>query len=340
MQSARAPSHLDAVSFLLPAARAVIREVLPQTPLLRSVALSEAMGANIYLKCEHIAPTGSFKIRGAYFRLSRLPKDERARGVIAASTGNHGLAVAHAGSLLGVPVSVFMPRAASPAKVQAIGSYGCEILQVDGNSLDAELAARKEAQRRGCVFVSPYNDIDVIAGQGTVGIEILEQLPEVDAITVAVGGGGLFCGVSAALRGQHSKARVIACWPEAASSLFHCATAKTFVRIDESDTISDATAGPPEPDSVTIPLASELLDQAVLVSEHEIQSAMRRLAVYDRLIVEGAAGVALAGAVRCAAEHAGKNVVVVLCGRNIGFERFETAVKAATQQDDDNDPHA
>ncbi len=283
----------------------------------------------LLLKCEHLQHTGSFKLRGALNRLLSLTDSERASGVIAASTGNHGQGIARAAQVTGVSATVYVPETASPVKLAAMRAMGVAVETVDGDGLAAELTARAAAEAEGRVFVSPYNDAQVIAGQGTVGLELLSQTSGLDAIFVSAGGGGLISGTAAILKSQNPALEVYGCWPENAPTLARCLEAGVVANIDELPTISDGTAGGLEDNAITFELCQQLIDHRVLVSEAQIGQAMRLLAENERWIVEGAAGVALAGALQQAPELAGKRVAVVLCGRNIDFARFCDATACA-----------
>jgi len=283
----------------------------------------------LLLKCEHLQLTGSFKIRGALNRLLTLTPAEREAGVVAASTGNHGQGVALAARIAGVAATVFVPRTASPVKLDAMRALGVELETVAGDGLAAELAARDAARVRGRVFVSPYNDPVVIAGQGTVGVELAEQATALDAVFVAAGGGGLLAGVASALKHALPSVAVVACQPANAPSLSESVAAGRVVAVAEQPTVSDGTAGGLEDGSITVPLCRSLVDEWVLVSEAEIGRAMRMIAERERWIVEGAAGVALAGCLKSAERYRGRTVAVVLCGRNVAFETFLEATAGA-----------
>jgi threonine dehydratase len=298
------------------------------TPLTLSTALSESLGCNVYLKCEHLQSTGSFKYRGAANKMRLLNEAQRASGVVTASSGNHGQALALAGRVAGVRVTVYVANIASPAKMAAIKAYGAELIVLDIDPMHVELFARAEAERSGRTFVSPYNDRDVIAGQGTMGVELLEQLPDVDAVFVAVGGGGLASGLGTALKASRPDIQLIGCWPEVAQSLKRNLEDGRIFDVAEGATISDGTAGNVEPGSITFDMCARILDARVAVSESDIRRAMRDVAEAEHWIVEGAAGVALAGARAMAEQFAGKNVAVILCGRNIGFGKFMDSVNA------------
>jgi threonine dehydratase len=290
-------------------------------------ALSALTGCRVYLKCEHQQHTGSFKFRGATHKIAGLNAAARRDGVITASTGNHGQGVALAGRLAGVPTTVYVPASASAVKLDAMKALGAAVVTVPGDSLAAELAARRAAGETGKPFVSPYNDLDIVAGQGTLGLEILDQCPEVDAVFASVGGGGLIGGIGTAIKARKPAAQMVGCWPENAPSLHECLKAGRIIEVEERGTISDGTAGGVEPGSVTLPICQQVIDRAELVSEAAIKAAMKRLAETQHWIVEGAAGVALAGLLQAAPAYQGKTVVVVLCGRNIVFQRFMEAVQ-------------
>ena len=293
-----------------------VARLLAPTPLQHSPVLSALLGAPVHLKCEHVQPTGSFKVRGAANALTLLRAEGRRR-VVTASTGNHGMAVAHVGGVLGVAVEVHVPEDVEPAKRRGLEALGAAVRTVRGDSAEAERHARAAAGSAGLPYLSPYNDPAVICGQGTAGAEIARQLPGVAAVYVSVGGGGLLSGIGAVLGELAPHAAVVGCWPAAAPTLLRCIEAGRSVEVAESATVSDGTAGGVEPGAITIDLASRVMDHGVEVGEPAILEAMRTLLDSDRWIVEGAAGVALAGAMADRARPEGP-VVVVLCGRNLG----------------------
>lgn len=307
-------------------AHTALRPQVTVTPLTLSSRLSALSGCEVYLKCEHLQHTGSFKYRGASNKLRLLDPVQRQRGVITASSGNHGQGLALAGQALGVPVSVYTTTQASSYKLEAMRALGAEVISLDLDPLGAELEAGRQAQLQGKPYVSPYNDYQIIAGQGTVGMELFEQQPELDAVFVAVGGGGLISGIAAALHGLSAKTRIVGCWPANSPALHASLAAGRIIEVDEEETISDGTAGGVEPDSVTLGLCQRLLSQRVLVSEAQIKAAMREVAASERWIIEGAAGVAMAGMLALAEEYRGKKVAVVLCGRNIVLEKYLEAI--------------
>ncbi|GIL41555.1 threonine/serine dehydratase [Roseiterribacter gracilis] len=310
------------------AAHAAIRPDVPVTPLVRSASLSALFGCELWFKQEHLQPTGSFKIRGATNKIRTLNAVARRDGVITASTGNHGQALACAGAAAGVNVTVFVSSAAAKTKTDAIRARGATLVQIDGPPIEAELQARKHAAEIGKLYVSPYNDEDIMAGQGTLGVELAEQAPDLDAVFIATGGGGLIGGTGTALKQLSPKTRIVGVWPANSACLLRALEAGAIIDVAEQDTLSDGTAGAIEPGSVTFPVCQRVIDETVTVSEAEIAAAMRHIADAEHWIVEGAAGVALAGLIERADAYRGKKVAVVLCGRNIALDRFLQAVSA------------
>jgi len=305
-----------------------IRPQVRVTPLERSALLSTALGCDVWLKCDHLQPTGSFKIRGATNRVHHLTAAERRRGVTTASTGNHGQAVARAGALAGVPVTVYVAASATPAKRAAIQALGAELKVIEGSVVEAELTARRVADDEGKVYISPYNDIEVVAGQGTLGLELMDAAPDLDAVFIATGCGGLTGGAGTAIKELNPKTRVVAVWPEQSPALLRSLEAGRIVECADLPTLSDGTAGAVEPGSLTFPICQAVIDQTVTVTEPEIGQALRRIAEAERWMVEGAAGVALGGLIKTADQWRGGKVAVVMCGRNIALDTFLGAIAA------------
>lgn len=304
-------------------------EFVRETPLERSWLLSELTGCQVYLKEEHLQRTGSFKFRGAMGKILSLDQGERERGVIAASSGNHGLGVALAAQLLQVSATVYVPATASPLKLKAIEALGAGLARIPGDCLLAETTAKQVAQEQGKTYISPYNDVQVIAGQGTIGLELYQQCPELKAVFVAVGGGGLIAGIGSYLKSVSPGIEIVGCWAENSPVMLRCLEAGKIVAVDEKPTLSDGTAGGLEPGAMTFSLCQQLIDGKVLASEREIAQAMGLLAETERWIVEGAAALALAGLLKEAGRYRGKPVAAVLCGRNITWASFLKAVTEA-----------
>ena len=312
-------------------AHRAVRPQVPVSALQLSEPLSSDLGCSVFLKNEHLQPGGSFKIRGATNKIRILAEAQRRAGVTTASTGNHGQAVARAGSLAGVPVTVYVSATTARPKIDAIRALGAGLVVVDGPPIEAELLARRHAAEQGKVYVSPYNDLDVIAGQGTLGLELVEQAADLDAVFISVGGGGLISGVGTVLKKLSPHTRVIGVWPENSPCMLAAMTAGQIVDVNEKETLSDATAGAIELNAVTLPLCREVIDATVTVTEAQIGRAMRMIADAEHWIVEGSAGVALAGLAKLAETFRDKKVAVVLCGRNIALEKFLYAIEIAVE---------
>ena len=297
-----------------------IASTIRRTPLEHCAWLSSELERDVRLKLECFQVTGSFKIRGAMAKLSRLTEDERARGILTISAGNHGLAVAHCARSLSLDATIVVPRSASPAKVAAIRRYPVTLVERGANYDEAEAAAREMERSMSATFVSPYNDADVIAGQGTVALEILEDAPNIDAIVVPVGGGGLLAGVSVAVKANYPHIEVYGAESLSSPTMHESLRAGRIVEIKEEATIADGLAGNIEAGSITFPLVAHLADGIILVSEDSIRDAIRRVAREDHIMIEGSAAVAVAALTD--ARLAGQRTAAIITGRNISLDLF------------------
>lgn len=280
------------------------------------------MGTDVYVKAEHEQETGSFKLRGAFNRLLSLSTDDQRAGVVAASSGNHGAAVAYACRRLGIRARVFVPEGASPAKVARIEGEGAEVVHYGTDGLDTEGEARRQATSSGQCYVSPYNDVAVMAGQGTLAVELLRQAPDLTRLYVAVGGGGLIGGMASYLADVAPQVQLVGALPEASPVMAASVKAGHVVEMETLPTLSDGTAGGMEPDSITFDVCRSLVDAWVTVSEAEIADAMRWWARHHEGMIEGAAGVALAACLRDAGRLGSDRAAVVICGGNIAGARW------------------
>ncbi len=270
----------------------------------------------VYAKLEQLQPTGSFKLRGATNKIMGLSPQPGVAGVVASSTGNHGLAVAAAARHLGIEAELYLSSQVPEAKRKKIEAYGTRIRIVGENPLDAEIAARAAAAASGRTYVSPYNDWEVVAGQGSIAVELMRQIENIDAVFVATGGGGLISGVGSYLRERSPGTEIVGCWPENSRVLYECLRAGEIRDVPETYTLSESTAGGVEPGSITFDLARAAIHHSVLVSEDAILDAMK-WARERNWTIEGAAGVALAAFFKEAARYEGKTVVVLFCGGNL-----------------------
>ncbi len=297
------------------AARVLLDGISRMTPLEGSRALSERVGGPVWLKCENLQRTGSFKIRGAYVRISRLTEQERSRGVVAASAGNHAQGVALAASLLGCSATVFMPQAAPLPKVAATTAYGASV-RLEGATVDEALqAAGRFAAQTGAVLIHPFDHADVIAGQGTVGLEILEQCPDVKTIVVCTGGGGLVSGIAVAVRGLRSDVDVVAAQARGAAAFPPSLAAGAPMALASMSTMADGIAVG-RPGEVTFRHVRDLVDRVVTVDDDALSRALLLSLERAKLVVEPAGAAGLAAVMEDPTAFT-PPVVVVLSGGNI-----------------------
>jgi threonine dehydratase len=289
--------------------------IVRETPLEPSRPLSALLSGPAWLKCENVQRAGSYKIRGAYTRISRLTDEERARGVVAASAGNHAQGVALAANLLGTAATVFMPVGAPLPKVAATKGYGARV-ELTGNSVDeALLAAQDYAERTDTVFIHPFDHPDVIAGQGSVGLEILEQCPDVRTIITGIGGGGLISGIAVVAKAANPPVRVIGVQAAGAASMVESIRAGVPVRLETFGTIADGIAVG-RPGDLPFAHVISLVDDVITVTEEDIARAMVMLIERAKLVVEPAGAVGVAALLSGAIRDPGP-VVAVLTGGNI-----------------------
>jgi threonine dehydratase len=287
------------------AAAVRIRGVAVRTPLLEVAPLA--------LKCENLQPMGAFKVRGACNMIAQLPPDSRAAGVITYSSGNHGQAVALVARRFGIPAVVVMPETAPPVKVQGVRRYGAEVIFAGTTTLHRKARADEEAARRRLTMVPPFDDPRVIAGQGTVGLEILEQRPNVTEVFVPAGGGGLLSGISVAIKGMRSGVRVVGVEPDGAAKLSRSRTAGHPVTLDEVSSIADGLLAV-RPGDVTFEHVQAFVDDVMTVTDDQIRAAVRWLFSEANLVAEPSGAAAVAGAL---ARGSSASCVAVISGGNV-----------------------
>ena len=301
-----------------------IRPYVIETPLIPSPILSERTGAQVFLKLESRQHTGSFKLRGATNKLLSLSAEEREQGVVTASTGNHALAVAHAAAQLDVTAAIYLPQAASRRKIEKLNAFPVQLSQAPGDALDAETSARRAAAARGQLYISPYNDAQIIAGQGTIAVEMLRQEPQLDAVFVTVGGGGLMSGIASYLKDCARAVRTVGCQPERSAVMLASVRAGRIVEEETSlPTLSDGSAGGIEEQTITFDLCRRHVDAWRTVSEEEIAAAMRLIYHDCGEIIEGAAAVAVASLLQMGKRCAGQRLAVVICGGNVDEDTWQ-----------------
>lgn len=304
------------ISSLIEEASERIKPFRYLTPLEYSHVLSEELSCSVYLKLENYQVTGSFKARGALNKILKLK--ESGDHIVTASTGNHAAAVSYALKEVGLNGTIFLPENVTETKINFLKQFtNIELKYYGTDSVVTEKQARKWASKNHCNFVSPYNDIDIMAGQGTIGLEIINQIGgSPDAVFVPVGGGGLISGIASYLK-YNSSSDVVGCQPENSAVMHRSVEAGKILDIESAPTVSDGTAGGVEEDSITYPFCSELVDSWVEVSENEILKAMKSIIIDHHMMIEGAAGLALASLSKEKHKYVGKTVVLILCGNKI-----------------------
>tara|TARA_R110002072_G_scaffold100429_3_gene221137 strand:+ start:22518 stop:23492 length:975 start_codon:yes stop_codon:yes gene_type:complete len=303
-----------------------LRGKVLHTPLVPCPWLSEELSADVRWKLENVQHTGSFKLRGASNALHALSDARRAKGVVSASSGNHGLGLARAAKQLATSATVFVPSTTPSLKQDSIRRYGAEVQVFGDDCVIAERHARQVAADRGQTYISPYNDASVIAGQGTVAHELLDDWPEVEVVYVALGGGGLISGMAAYAKHVAPHIEFVGCSPTASPAMAECVRQGAIVDVPCGATWSDSTAGGVEPGAITFALCRDLIDRFVDVEEPDIANAMRDSLVLQHQLVEGAVGVAIA-ACRADRELRGRRAAIIVCGGNLPYDLLQKLVQ-------------
>ena len=294
-----------------------IKNYIVKTPLKYSERLSKETNSNIYFKLENFQKTGSFKVRGALNKILNIKSEEK---VVAASSGNHGAAVSYALFQKNMTGIIYVPKNVKKSKVKNIESYGSKVVKFGDDCLDAENEAIRLSKENNLTFVSPYNDYDIISGQGTIGVEILEQNREIDIVFITVGGGGLISGISSYIKSVNPNIKVIGCSPINSSIMLNSIKEGKIVNSESKDTLSDGSAGGVEEDSITFNMCKEFIDDYCLVTEEEIALQIKNTLNKDKILIEGSAAVAIASAIKMKSYFKEKNVAIIICGGNIGSD--------------------
>ena len=308
------------------AARDLARYLTP-TPLQYSRAFTDKARCHVHIKVESIQPIRAFKVRGALTKVMRLHPEERSAGIVTASAGNHGQGVAYAAASFKIPATVFVPETANQLKVEAIQRLGAKVIQAGRNYNDAFLEAMRHQEESGGTFVHAFDDPDVIAGQGSIGVELLEQLPDLDTVLVPIGGGGLISGISLYLKERRPEIHVVGVEPVGANGMWRSLQAGHIVTLDRVSTIADGLAAS-APGPHTFELTKRYVDEVVLVQEAEMLRAIRLLFEWEHLLAEPAGAAALAGLLYHYSASPNEKVVVLLSGANVTDEVMVRALKS------------
>ena len=309
-------------------AEKIVSKHIVTTPVVHSKTLSEDIGEQIYLKLENQQITGSFKIRGAINAISNLNPAQKKAGVVALSTGNHGRGLAFAANLMKIRCIICMSQLVPNNKIEGIKALGAEVRLIGTNQDEAQLEADRLSIEEGMTYVSPFDNIDVIAGQGTLGLEIHQQLPELNFAFVPLSGGGLICGVAKALKSLNRNLKVIGVSMDRGAAMYESQKAGKPIFVKEEESLADAlTGGIGLDNKYTFELTKQLVDEIVLVSEKEIADGIRHAYWRESQIVEGAGAVAIASLLNKKFKPHGTSVALV-CGRNINMEKHFTLISA------------
>lgn len=308
---------------LLRDARCVLSPVINLTPMIPAKGF--VPDCRFYLKADCLQKTGAFKLRGAYYKLSTLTDEEKARGVIACSAGNHAQGVAFAARDMGIPATICIPAGAPLSKIEATRSYGANVVLVPGVYDDAHAEAVRLRDEQGLTFIHPFDDERVMAGQGTIGLEIAEQLPDVDAVLVPIGGGGLIAGVASALRQLKPACRIIGVQAAGAASMADSLRAGHILTLPEVHTVADGIQVK-TPGEKTFAICREAVDEVLTVGEAEIASAILTVLERQKLMVEGAGAVGVAAAMYGELDLRGKTVCALLSGGNLDVTMLERII--------------
>ena len=296
------------------------KSYIRKTPLEHSPYLSNLIDGNVYLKLDNIQKTGSFKFRGAVSKMTSISATEKEKGVVTASTGNHGAACSLAMSLLGIDGKIVVPTIVHKNKVNNILNLGGKVEYHGDDCLIAEERAQEISKTTGATYISPYNDPAIICGQGTMGYEIDQDLKNIDSVFVSVGGGGLICGVGGYLKSVQKNVKMVAVSPKNSCVMYESIKAGKQLDLPSDPTLSDGTAGGVEMGSITFELCQRIIDEFILVTEDEIADGIRIGVEKHHQLIEGAAGAAIAGFMKQKDKLNGQTVVIVMCGGNISSE--------------------
>jgi threonine dehydratase len=301
-----------------------------RTPLVKAERLSQQLGCELYLKLESLQATGSFKDRGAFVKLSSLSAEQRQRGVIAMSAGNHAQGVAYFAQRLGIPATIVMPEFAPFLKVERTKSFGARVM-LTGDTLDASaVAARELAQKEGLAFVHPYDDERIIAGQGTIGLELLEDLAALDVVIVPIGGGGIISGIALAAKALKPSIRIVGVEVAKFPSMYEAL--RGLPATSGGTTLADGIAVK-NPGRLTLPIIKELVEEVLIVDEPAVEQAICALAEQQKLVAEGAGAAGVAALLAQPERFAGLKVAAVLCGGNIDVRLFSTVLARGLSRD-------
>jgi len=316
--------------FDIAAAREAIAGIATETPVVDSPLLTDMTGATVSLKLENLQVTGSFKVRGAACKMLSLSEEDRSRGVVACSSGNHGLAVAYVAQLLGIKATVCVPEWVDPVKLEAIRSRGAETVIYGKTYDESEVRSLEIQQQQGLSYIHPFDDPHVIAGQGTIGLELIEQVPSLGTVIVPLSGGGLVSGIALAVKSHDPSIRVVGISAQRARVMYESLIAGRPIDFPEEETIASALSGGIGLDNkYSFRLVRDIVDDYMLVSEEELVEAMAFAAKEQKLVIEGGGVVGIAALLSGKVDRVAGDVAVVVSGGNVDLETFATVIKSS-----------
>jgi threonine dehydratase len=302
------------------------RQYILETPLEYSLHLSKMTSAEVYLKLDLMQKTGSFKFRGAVSKIMSLTEEELNKGVVAASTGNFALAIGEAAKIRGCELTIYVAENIAASRLQMMKDHGYDVELYGQDGWAPEKRAREVARQEGKIYISPYNDPVVVGGQGTCGLEISRQLPDVQAAFFAVGGGGLCSGTGGWLKSFNPDIEIIGVSPERSPVMYESVKANKMLEMETFQTLADTCAGGVDLDTITLELLQKYADKITLLTEEEIANAIRILFEHHRLVVEGSGALSVGGFLKLKDSFKGKKVVLAICGRNIDLDLFKQII--------------
>ncbi|MBN1222771.1 MAG: threonine/serine dehydratase [Candidatus Aminicenantes bacterium] len=301
----------------------IIRPFIRETPLEHSPYLSLITSSEVYLKLENMQITGSFKLRGAMNKILSLTPSQLKKGLITASSGNHGAAFAYLVDRFRIKGTIYLPESAPKTKIDALRHHNAEIKLGGNDCILAEIAARSAAESTGRKYISPYNDLAIIGGQATIGVELQRQSGKTNAVFIPIGGGGLAAGIGGYLKAFDKNIAIIGCQPESSPVMYESVKAGHIVEMESKPTISDGTAGGIEKNAITLDICREVIDDFVLVSEKEIRDAIKLILERHYLLIEGAAALSVAAFLKTKNKYSGKCVVLIISGAKISLGKLQ-----------------
>jgi len=297
-----------------------IRQYIRETPVEYSPYFSQEGSCRVFLKLENHQLTGCFKLRGAMNKFFSLSKEQRERGIVTASSGNHGVAVAYLLNKFDSKGTIYLPENASQAKIEALCLYGADLKFYGNDCVKTEAMARKTAEKEGLEYISPYNDPKILGGQATAGIELERQVEKIDAVLIPVGGGSLVAGIAGYLKSVNEDIEIIGCQPENSAVMYESVKAGKIIEMESKPTISDGTSGGIEPGAMTLDVCKEFVDDYILVTEDEIKGAIKLCLERHYMLVEGAGALSVASFNKEKKRFRNKNVVLIISGAKISLD--------------------